>query len=322
MSSTSRRGRRPTTCHAYFKPSRARSTRIVRSGQPRMGLEMALVASHVALPFCRSTSSWRGRRAGAPTRLWSPPTQSRPAGRRRRQLRAAACVFGARAIGLRAFVDIRADNADAWRTRPGGAPADPSALQSGHPHCAGPPAAARGLTARRDRGRSPPNLEAWRDIVERVRAPEHRGGRPSRQGCRAQPGPCGPHGHVSLDPRGVRKRDPGNLRSRPRARGPGLHGRRQHERPGGPRPRPDGSAPTSATSTCTRPSASRTAAEDPGMGPIAVAAHLEPFLPDHAVVPLLHDAGREKVSQSFGAVASAPWGSRLRSLSFPGCTSG
>ena len=47
----------------------------------------------------------------------------------------------------------------------------------------------------------------------------------------------------------------------------------------------------------------------PGMGPIAVAAHLEPFLPDHAVVPLLHDAGREKVAQSFGAVASAPWGS-------------
>ncbi len=47
----------------------------------------------------------------------------------------------------------------------------------------------------------------------------------------------------------------------------------------------------------------------PGMGPIAVAAHLEPFLPDHAVVPLLHDAGKEKVSQNFGAVASAPWGS-------------
>ena len=47
----------------------------------------------------------------------------------------------------------------------------------------------------------------------------------------------------------------------------------------------------------------------PGMGPIAVAAHLEPFLPDHAVVPLFHDAAREKVSESFGAVSSAPWGS-------------
>ncbi len=47
----------------------------------------------------------------------------------------------------------------------------------------------------------------------------------------------------------------------------------------------------------------------PGMGPIAVAAHLEPFLPDHAVVPLFHDAAREKVSGSFGAVSSAPWGS-------------
>ena len=47
----------------------------------------------------------------------------------------------------------------------------------------------------------------------------------------------------------------------------------------------------------------------PGMGPIAAAAHLEPFLPDHAVVPLFHDAAREKVSESFGAVSSAPWGS-------------
>jgi glycine dehydrogenase len=40
----------------------------------------------------------------------------------------------------------------------------------------------------------------------------------------------------------------------------------------------------------------------PGMGPIAVAAHLAPFLPDHPVVPL----GR---AQSCGTVSAAPWGS-------------
>jgi glycine dehydrogenase len=40
----------------------------------------------------------------------------------------------------------------------------------------------------------------------------------------------------------------------------------------------------------------------PGMGPIAVAAHLTPFLPDHPVVPLGH-------AQSCGTVSAAPWGS-------------
>ena len=40
----------------------------------------------------------------------------------------------------------------------------------------------------------------------------------------------------------------------------------------------------------------------PGMGPIAVAPHLVPFLPDHPVVP----QGRP---QSCGTVSSAPWGS-------------
>ena len=40
----------------------------------------------------------------------------------------------------------------------------------------------------------------------------------------------------------------------------------------------------------------------PGMGPIGVAAHLEPFLPDHPVVDLGHD-------QTCGTVSAAPWGS-------------
>jgi glycine dehydrogenase len=42
----------------------------------------------------------------------------------------------------------------------------------------------------------------------------------------------------------------------------------------------------------------------PGMGPIAVAAHLAPFLPDHPVVPC---GG----TQGIGPVAAAPWGSAL-----------
>jgi len=40
----------------------------------------------------------------------------------------------------------------------------------------------------------------------------------------------------------------------------------------------------------------------PGMGPICVAAHLAPFLPDHPVVPLRQE-------QPCGTVAAAPWGS-------------
>jgi glycine dehydrogenase len=40
----------------------------------------------------------------------------------------------------------------------------------------------------------------------------------------------------------------------------------------------------------------------PGMGPIGVAAHLAPFLPDHPLVPLGH-------AQSCGTVSAAPWGS-------------
>ena len=40
----------------------------------------------------------------------------------------------------------------------------------------------------------------------------------------------------------------------------------------------------------------------PGMGPIGVARHLVPFLPDHPVVPLAH-------AQACGTISAAPWGS-------------
>jgi glycine dehydrogenase len=40
----------------------------------------------------------------------------------------------------------------------------------------------------------------------------------------------------------------------------------------------------------------------PGMGPIGVAEHLMPFLPDHPIVPL-------GIEQSCGTVSAAPWGS-------------
>ena len=43
----------------------------------------------------------------------------------------------------------------------------------------------------------------------------------------------------------------------------------------------------------------------PGMGPIAVAAHLAPFLPSH---PVVHDAGLDEAN---GSVSAAPWGSAL-----------
>ena len=66
--------------------------------------------------------------------------------------------------------------------------------------------------------------------------------------------------------RRVRGSDPRDLRHRARARRAGVHGRRQHERAGRPHEPGRRSAPTSVTSTCTRPSRSRTAAAGPAWG--------------------------------------------------------
>ncbi len=45
----------------------------------------------------------------------------------------------------------------------------------------------------------------------------------------------------------------------------------------------------------------------PGMGPIGVAAHLAPFLPDHPIVDGVNPAASS--SDTIGAVSAAPWGS-------------
>jgi hypothetical protein len=74
---------------------------------------------------------------------------------------------------------------------------------------------------------------------------------------------CRADDHLSLDPRRVRGTDPRDLRHRAQARRTGLSRRRQHECAGRPRRGPASSAPTSAISTCTRPSAFRMAAAVP-----------------------------------------------------------
>ena len=96
------------------------------------------------------------------------------------------------------------------------------------------------------------------------------------------------HGHLPVDPRRVRGRHHRAVRHRPRRRRPGVRRRRQPQRPRRAWPSPAASAPTSATSTCTRRSASPTAAAVRASVPVAVRAHLAPFLPGH---PLRADAG-------------------------------
>ena len=82
---------------------------------------------------------------------------------------------------------------------------------------------------------------------------------------------------------------------------PRLSRRRQPERPGRAHHPGGDRGPTCATSTCTRPSASPTAAAAPGMGPVACTAELAPFLPGHPYG--LQDP------QRVGAISAAPWGS-------------
>ncbi len=96
--------------------------------------------------------------------------------------------------------------------------------------------------------------------------------------------------------------DQRHLRHRPPARRAGLHGRREHERAGRPDQSGATSAPTCATSTCTRRSPSRTAAAVPAWARSASPKHLAPFLPGHPLVKV----GGEK---AIPPVSAAPWGS-------------
>ena len=61
-------------------------------------------------------------------------------------------------------------------------------------------------------------------------------------------------------------------------------------------------AQTFAISTCIKHFAYRTAAADPVWGQYAVAEHLAPFLPGHAVIK----TGGDK---AISAISAAPWGS-------------
>jgi glycine dehydrogenase len=112
--------------------------------------------------------------------------------------------------------------------------------------------------------------------------------------------------HLSLDPRGVRGGDPRDLRHRSTPRRPGLHGRRQPQRPGRlVRPAEIGAdvCHMNLHKTFCIPHGGG----GPGMGPIGVKAHLAPFLPDHrgrwASIPAARNG------ETIGQVSAAPWGS-------------
>ena len=86
------------------------------------------------------------------------------------------------------------------------------------------------------------------------------------QGGRARRPARGADGHVPVDARRVRGADPRDLRGRARARRPGVPRRREPQRARRRRASRASSAPTCRTSTCTRRSASRTAAAVPASG--------------------------------------------------------
>ena len=114
--------------------------------------------------------------------------------------------------------------------------------------------------------------------------------------------PRGPDDHLPVDPRRLRGRGARGLRHRARPRRPGLPGRRQHERSGRPLPARATTAPTSATSTCTRPSASRTAVAVPAWGRSVCTPRLAPYLPGHPF-------GGRGGAHAIGPVSAAPYGS-------------
>ena len=120
--------------------------------------------------------------------------------------------------------------------------------------------------------------------------------------ARAQGHAGGADGDVPVDARRVRGGDQRDLRHRPRARRPGVHGRREPERAGRavpPRRHRRGRLPHQPAQDVLHPARRRR----PGHGADRVAAHLAPFLPGHPVVA----TGGGK--RGIGPVSAAPWGS-------------
>ncbi len=109
---------------------------------------------------------------------------------------------------------------------------------------------------------------------------QHRRRGSEAEGRRAQGSARGADGHVSVHARRVRGSNPGRVRGRPQPRRPGVHGWRQHERAGRAHQPGGRSAPTCATSTCTRRSAFRTAAAARAWGRSAWRSTSRPFCRD------------------------------------------
>ena len=124
----------------------------------------------------------------------------------------------------------------------------------------------------------------------------------ARQGAEAPRRARGADGDLSVDARRVRGRHSRDLRDRARARRPGLHGRREHERAGRP-DEPCGdwrrrlpSQPAQDVCDSARRRRSRAWARSPWP------STSRPYLPGHPLVPV----GGEK---AIPAVSAAPWGS-------------
>ena len=121
---------------------------------------------------------------------------------------------------------------------------------------------------------------------------------------RARRPPGRPHGHLPVDPRGVRGGHRRDLRRRARRRRAGVPRRRQPQRPGRHRPARASSAPTSRHLNLHKTFCIPHGGGGPGVGPVGVRAHLAPFLPSHPG----RARGRARRT-GVGAVSAAPWGS-------------
>ena len=144
-----------------------------------------------------------------------------------------------------------------WRS----APITRAAAKAHRNVCLIPPSAHGTNPASASHGRH----EGGRGRLRRRR--QHRRRRLPGQGRATRAQPRGADDHLSRRPTACSRRRVREIcADRPRQRRPGVSRRRQHERAGRTAPARATSAPTCATSTCTRRSASRTAAAAPAWG--------------------------------------------------------